>query len=275
MGLFDFFSSGGTRRGTQQGIASLNAGMSDADKRLQEASAGANMAIDRGEAAGIDAIGTGFGAARNEYQNARGEFAPWIDQGLKGFNLYADALGANGGEGFDRATGAFRNSPGYEKMVADATDAVARKQGAIGALASGNTMAAITDRASNLADREYTGWLGNLDNLGKVGYAAQGQSANLTKGIGDLFANQGTAEAGVYGTAANSRVNNALTIGQAGANNQINTSRGIADLQFKNGQAQDAASGNIWGALLGAGNLASRVVTAPMNNGSLLSGWLR
>lgn len=158
-----------------------------------------NTRIQQGEDKSLAALGKGFDAARGSYGDAIKLYDPYRETGLKAWGQYADASGVNGQEGYDRSVGSFRASPGYQWQVDQATDAVARKQSALGALGSGNTMTAITDRASNLADQEYDDYLGRLKGISDVGYTATGAQAGLTKGIGDLSATQGAAEAGVYG----------------------------------------------------------------------------
>lgn len=132
------------------------------------------------------------------YKNARDNktkefylYQPYADTGLSAFNQYADASGVNGQAGYDKAADNFRASPGYQWQVDQATDAVARKASSLGALGSGNTMTAITDRASNLADQEYDDYLGRLDNINKQGFAATGAQAGVLSDRANLFAQQG------------------------------------------------------------------------------------
>lgn len=79
-----------------------------------------------------------------------------------GANLYADATGLNGADGYGRAQSAFQTSPGYDFAVDQALQAVNRSAAAGGMLASGNTMDAAMQQAMGYANREYQGWLGNL-----------------------------------------------------------------------------------------------------------------
>jgi hypothetical protein len=104
----------------------------------------------------------------------------------------------NGAEGSDRATANFRASPGYQYTVDQALDGVMRKASATGQLASGNTDAALLDRAHNLADQEYNTYTGRLSDIGHTGYSAAGSMASLDKGIGDLGVAQGRETAGIF-----------------------------------------------------------------------------
>src|SRR5262245_19743166 len=105
----------------------------------------------------------GFEGAMPELQNAVDAYTPLGDLGAKygrGTDLYMDALGANGPEGNARARGSFEVSPGYQWARDQAIEATARNANARGA--GGNEIAAVTDRANNLANQEYGGWLTRL-----------------------------------------------------------------------------------------------------------------
>ncbi|GHE74686.1 hypothetical protein GCM10019059_37770 [Camelimonas fluminis] len=180
-------------------------------------------------------LGSGIDKALPYYQGAIDRYQPWATQGLAGYNLYGDSLGVNGAEGNARAVGAFQASPGYQWQVDQATDAVARKQSALGMLGSGNTQTAIQDRANQLANQEYSGWQNNLQNLGQMGLQATGQQANLDRGMGDLYAGLGQQQAGLRMGAANTIVGN-----------NTNFMNNLSQLGQKAGQAgQDALANNL------------------------------
>lgn len=155
-----------------------------------------NKNIERGRTSQIRSLSSGYSTALDANMRERKLYDPYAKTGLNALGMYADASGVNGQEGHDRAVENFRAGPGYEWQVDQATDAVARKASALGALGSGNTMAAVTDRASHLADQEYDDYLGRLNGLGQMGFAAtqaQGQTlsdrADLWRGRGQDFAN--------------------------------------------------------------------------------------
>lgn len=153
-------------------------------------------------------LGKGVEQAQPWYQSGIDRLEPWAAQGQKAFGALGDSYGLNGAAGNDNATAMFRASPGYQYNVDQSTDAVARKQSALGMLGSGNTATAIQDRAHNLADQEYKGWQGGLKSLSDIGYNATGQQAQLDRGIGDLYANQGAQSAGLRMGGANMIVGN-------------------------------------------------------------------
>lgn len=163
--------------------------------------------IENGRKFQLRSLTSGYSQALDANTRERKLYDPYAQTGLAAFNQYADASGVNGQEGYDRAEGSFRASPGYEWQVDQATDAVARKASALGALGSGNTMTAITDRASNLADLEYDDYLGRLDNLGKMGFAATGAQADVLSDRADLWTGRGRDLASVHRDATHLRVN--------------------------------------------------------------------
>ncbi len=212
-------------------------------------------AIDAGRISSLAALGQGYGAAVPEYQAAIERFNPWTDAGKSALTTYQNSLGQNGAEGNATAVAQFQASPGYQYQLDQATDAVARKASALGALGSGNTMQAITDRAANLANQEYGGWQDRLNGLSNTGLQASGQQANIQQGLGNLYAQQGRdtsnlysdaagKEAGIYTGYANANAGalgnlgqtiigagtGALMAGQTAAQNRLNFGMGLANL---------------------------------------------
>jgi hypothetical protein len=147
----------------------------------------------------ISALRSGYTSAKSHYGDAKDLFNPYAEAGLEALGGYTDAIGMNGAEGNDRAVASFRAGPGYQWAVDQATDAVARKQGAIGALGSGNTMAAISDRAGHMADQEYDDYLDRLNGVVGLGYNATTAQAGIEKGIGDLGMTYGAGKAAIHG----------------------------------------------------------------------------
>lgn len=183
----------------------------------------------------LAALGKGVSDAVPHYQGAIDRFDPWASQGLNAFGMLGDSYGLNGAAGNDNAVSAFRASPGYQYNVDQSTDAVARKQSALGMLGSGNTATAIQDRAHSLADQEYRGWQSGLKGIADIGYNATGQQAGLQRGIGDLYADAGRNEAGTYATFAGMRMGN--------NNNYLNNITQSANSAGKAGQ--DAMASNL------------------------------
>lgn len=145
-----------------------------------------------------------------------------------------DALGVNGAAGNANAVNAFRADPGYQYRVSQALDQTQRAAAASGQSIGGNTLAALSDRAGNMADQGYQTWLSNLQ-----GYVSPELQA--TGGQASAYG----AQAPIYtGTAANI------------ANLGTNTANGIANQNTQAANAQMQGSGNLWNFGLNAAKLA-------------------
>jgi hypothetical protein len=190
------FSGKAGRRAAMAVMDDLGKSQNEIDRRLLN-----------GRKASIDTLSGGYTAARKLNDKAIAQFDPYATTGLKAFDQYADATGVNGQEGYDRAEGNFRASPGYDWQVDRATDAVARKASSLGALGSGNTMTAITDRASHLADQEYDDYLTRLDGIGKMGFAADTAQAGLYQTRADMRTRLGQDKSNVIQNFANMSTN--------------------------------------------------------------------
>lgn len=217
----------------------------------------------------LASLGQGFGQARTDlntqYTGAIDRLNPWASAGENALGVYQGSLGLGGDAARDSAVAAYRASPGYERRVAEATDAVARKASALGALGSGNTMQAISDRANYLADEDYGRWQGQVQGVADRGQQAatvqaglQGQLGNQLAGLGQA---QGTSEAGLYGQYAGLGMNNIWNA----------TNSGIGSVQNAQKQAADAVASrnSLWANGIGAG---LNVLGMGMGGGRTLGG---
>jgi hypothetical protein len=163
-------------------------------------------------------------------------YAPLAQKYGAGTGLYLDSLGVNGPQGNTRATQAFQAGPGYDWMVSQALDQAKRSAAATGSLDSGNTLAALSDRAGNMANQEYGNWQSRLSGLISPELAATTGQASAEAGKVPVY--QGTASGLVnLGTNTTNSINNQTT-------------------QAAN--AEMAANGNLWNfALNGLSSLAS------------------
>lgn len=182
--------------------------------------------LDTAQNNALASLGRGFDQARTDlntnYQGAIDRLNPWVTTGTGALNTYQGSLGLGGQGARDAAVAQFQNSPGYQYAVDQASDATARKAAALGALGSGNTMAAIADRAQNMQNQEYGAWQDRLAGLSDRGQQAattqagfQGQLGSSLAGLGQA---QGQSEAGVYTGLAGLGVNNLWQGTQAGIN---------------------------------------------------------
>ncbi|AOO81661.1 hypothetical protein [Bosea vaviloviae] len=229
-------------------------------------------AIDSGRTSSLAALGQGYGAAVPEYQAAIERFNPWTEAGKSALTTYQNSLGQNGAEGNAAAVAQFQASPGYQYQLDQATDAVARKASALGALGSGNTMQAITDRASNLANQEYGGWQDRLNGLSNTGLQASGQQANIQQGLGNLYAQQGRDQSNVYSDAAGKEAG--IHTGYANANAGALGNLGQTIIGAGTGalMAGQTAAQNRLNFGMNLGKTAVSLLAAPMTGGLSLMG---
>ncbi|MDQ0303801.1 hypothetical protein [Ancylobacter polymorphus] len=156
--------------------------------------------IDQGEAKSADYLG-----------QAAGQFQPWQQTGTAANTMVGNALGLNGASGNAAATSAFQTSPGYDWTLKNALQGSERAASASGMLASGNTLTALQDRASQVANQEYGSWFDRLMGVSTQGQQAAGQTANALTNLGGLYQNTTDQRLGL---------NNTFTSGLIGANNQ-------------------------------------------------------
>jgi hypothetical protein len=216
----------------------------------------------------LSALGSGFDAARGSYGDAIQLYEPYRTTGLAALGQYADATGVNGQGGYDKATASFRASPGYQYTVDQASDQVARKASALGVLGSGNTMAAITDRAGHLADQEYGSYMDRLNGLTQLGYGATGAQAGLTKGLGDLSATQGTQTAGLYTGLGTSLAGFDMGRASGIAGSNVSLSAPMANNTMQAGAASDAAKLANENLALGIAGLGVNMLTGGSGGGA-------
>jgi hypothetical protein len=150
--------------------------------------------------------------------------------------MYLNSLGLNGTAGNSAAVGAFHAGPGYQYTVDQALQGINRAGAVGGQGLNGNTLAALSDRAGNLANSEYSGWQNSL-----AGFVPQELQA--TSGQAGATA----AQAPVYtGTA-----NNIANLG-------TNTTNGLTNQNTQAANAEMQGSANLWGlGINGAKALAS------------------
>ena len=187
--------------------------------------------------------------------NDAGElYNPLVQGGGAAYGRLLDATGANGSEGSDRATVAFRAAPGYTYARDEALGAVSRAAGARGDLAGGNATLDLLKASTGLADQGWQSYINNLSGLtpsllagisGKAG-ALTGQ-AGVASGTGGALAS--TAMQGAQGRAGleGAIAGNIYNAGTAVAGQGTQIAGSIADTLQKGAKAQEQASANVLG----------------------------
>ena len=225
MGIFDIFTGESAKEAADKNTALLQQNLKTGTSTLKEGQAGSLAALDK----------------------AGGYYAPLSAKYGAASTLGLDALGVNGPEGNTRATTAFQAGPGYQYAVDQALEGINRKGAATGMLASGNTLAALSDRAGNMANQEYGSWVDRLKSYVTPELAATTGQAGAEAGKVPVY--QGTAG----------------SIAGLGTN----TTNSIADQNTQAANAEMAGSGNLWGLGL---NLAKLGIGAASGGTSLLGG---
>jgi hypothetical protein len=228
MGLFDIFTGDSAKKAAEQNTALLQANKTEGTNVLNTGQANSLAALDK--------VG--------------GLYSPLSAKYGAGTNLYLDSLGINGPEGNTRATDAFKAGPGYDWRVQQALDQTNRAAAATGGLAGGNTLAALSDRAGNMASQEYGGWQDRLAGLISPEFQAVGGQAGAEAGKVPVY--QGTA--------------NSI------ANLGTNTATGIANQNTQAANAVMQGSGNLWGLGLNLAKLGLGGGTGLLGGGGGSSG---
>lgn len=222
MSLFDIFSSSGGKK------AAANAN----DARI--------TGMRTGEQRATGAINTGLDKATDLYTGAGKLYDTWAGTGRDANTMVGNALGLNGADGNAAAVSAFQTGPGYQFAVDSGLDAIDRRAASRGMLGSGNTNLDSVRFSQGLANQEYGNWISNLTGASNTGLNATNSQANIQTGLGDL-------NYGHYGTLASLAHGTEVAAGQSEAQR-------IADTQA----AKQQASGNMWSAILGVGDLAAK-----------------
>ena len=214
MGIFDIFTGGSAKKAAAENSARLQAN----------------------QTAGTSALQTGQAGSLGALSNAGGMVQPLAQKYGGATTLGLDALGVNGAAGNTRATDAFHAGPGYQYAVDQSLDQTRRAAARDGSLAGGNTLAALSDRAGNMANQEYGSWVDRLRGFTSPELAATGASAGFEAAKAPVYANTANSIAGL-GT---------------------NTTTGLNDQNTQAANAAMAGSKNLWSlGLQGATALAS------------------
>jgi len=176
------------------------------------------------QAQGMGYLDNGLSGSNKAIDSAKEAYGSLGDLAKKygsGTSLYLDSLGVNGADGNQRAQQAFQAGPGYQYAVDQSLDGIMRKQNALGGLAGGNTLAALSDRAGQMANQEYGNWQSNLQGLINPELSATSGFASGTGGA-EL------ARSNVYQNDAGNRVN--LLTGATKGINGENTAGANAEM---------------------------------------------
>ena len=223
MGIFDIFTGESAKKAAEEN-----------SRRLQQNLTTGTATLQGGQTGALGALTT-----------AGGYYKPLAQKYGAATSLGLDALGVNGAAGNARAVGAFQAGPGYQWAVDQSLEGINRKANANGGLIGGNTLAALSDRAGNMANQEYGSWVDRLNGYVSPEMAATGGMAGYE-----------AAKAPVYTGTANSI-----------ANLGTNTTTGLNDQNTQAANAEMQGSKNLWGLGLNAATALATGGTSLLGGG--------
>lgn len=209
------------------------------------AAAAQSQALAAGEQQAQGFIGSGNQNLIQTYQAALSPFNANYAAVAPGQNQLGNLLGLNGANGSATAQNTLQNLPGYQFALNQGAQNVLRNQSATGQLNSGATNVDLQNQGQGVASQNYFNYANQLQPyLGAANNAATGV-AGVNTGLGNQL-NQ-----------------NFNTLGQIA----YGTEAGIGNAQAQADYANLAASGALWGGILGAG---SNIVGAGLKPGGFL-----
>lgn len=153
---------------------------------------------------------------RQQFEQTRGDLAPYRDVGSNALSQYQNLLGMNGQDAARQAMQSYTQSPYLSQLITDTQAGVESARSARGGLYSGATAEALNNKTANLYMGDYNNYLSRIGGLVDTGVGAAtttGQfGANAAAGRSQAATAAGNAQAGGWINAANG-VNNALSQG--------------------------------------------------------------
>jgi len=153
---------------------------------------------------------------KDQYEQTRGDLAPYRETGSNALSQYQSLLGLNGQDAAQQALQGYTQSPYLAQLVTDTQRGVDASSAARGGLYSGATAQAIGNKTGQLYLGDYNNYLSRIGGLVDTGQNAAAQTgqfgANAAAGRSQAATAAGNASAGGWINAANG-VNNALSQG--------------------------------------------------------------
>lgn len=208
-------------------------------------------------------------------------YQPYMRSGSDATSMYSNAMGLNGKAGNAAATGAFQASPGYTWQRDQATDAASRQAAALGIGGSGNTLSALSELGSNLANQEWGSWMDRLSGLSSQGMSAvnsyTGQMGGLQSAKAGINYQQGTDQANLLAGLGTGLADLGTTYGNNVSNvyNNMGTNLGnlyagmgsdIASMYGTQATAQDDIRTGLANSLTGLGLTTANMINAANTN---------
>ena len=167
---------------------------------------------------------TGTAHLRSGAAEAQGYLEPFARGGQDAFNLYRDATGAGGEEGYARAFENFEANPFREfanQETANALRDVYRRYHGAGMGDSGVSRLAVGRTAGQFARQDVEDYLRRLAGLGQTGVGVAGNQANIAQSTGQQLADLDTSVFSALGNQAISHGNAMASTRNIGLNNLL------------------------------------------------------
>lgn len=168
------------------------------------------------ETKGNQYIDAGSAEAKGYLDQAGDVYSGLADRSLANLDAYKNVMGLNGAEGNATALSQFQAGPGYQFMLDQGLDAVARTANARGQLNSGNTSIDTLKYATGLADQTWDKWADRIRDFDTQ------QNQNYTLGLGGKAGTFGSLADLSLGTADRKvDLGSSILSARMGANNQV------------------------------------------------------
>jgi len=185
-------------------LSSLTGG--DVGKATQKAQVENGNILSNFQNAGNQIINTGEQKSANALNQAVDNYSPYLATGSGATTTLGNALGLNGAEGNAAATDAFQAGPGFQFALDQGNQAAMRQASAGGAINSGNTLAALTQFGTGLANQEYGSWLDRLSGASGQGLQAASGQGGALGGVANLYQSTAGDRLGLESSVAQGRM---------------------------------------------------------------------
>lgn len=169
-----------------------------------------------------ESSGKGIEEQRRQYDKMVELLSPYVNAGSTALNRQQGLLGLLGEAEQKAQIGAIEQSPYFQSTAQQGENAILQSASATGGLRGGNTQGALAQFRPQLLNQLVQQQYSNLGGITSLGQNSAAQTGNAgmqsASNIGNLFAQQGQAQAGGYIGAANATsqgINNLLQLGGA------------------------------------------------------------
>lgn len=255
MAVKDLFSDDNEFQATKVQLKSLKKGEKQARKIQKSGMKGLKKDYDKA----LTSVDEGYNTGRTDITSGRdlalAEYQPFVDATAWAPRAYADALGGNGQEGYDRATTAFRTGPGYDFALNQGLEALNRTASSRGMLASGNNTMDLYNYAHGVADQEWDDYLDRLNGEQQFGADIAGRRAGIYTDTGNNLANLAMSRGGTRADILTQRGGAKYDFKSDLATRRYDTKLKAGEIKADYLRGLDQTGANVFGAITGTASL--------------------